>query len=71
MTHHVPTTPPPATHDLKAAYAWREGMVPRADGTLNNAPAWNGWALVEAYLAGYQAAVAALTPPPVTEWAGE
>lgn len=47
-------TPPPTTYDLKAAYDWRDAMVERADGLVNGTPAWNGWALVEAYMAGWQ-----------------
>jgi hypothetical protein len=63
-----PDTPPPTTYDRKAAYDCAAWMVPRADGYLNARPVWHGWALVEAYMAGY---AAGRQPEPETEYAGE
>ncbi len=35
-----------------AAYDLVDKMVAQASGNLNGGPAWNGWALREAFLAG-------------------
>lgn len=38
--------------DLIKATHYRDSMCNKADGRLNWAPVWYGWALVEAYLTG-------------------
>jgi hypothetical protein len=49
-----------ADHDqelLHQAHRYVESVVPTADATAHwNSPAWHGWALREAFLAGYRAA---------------
>jgi hypothetical protein len=44
---------PPAVPFDQAAHAFRDAMLPRADGHLAGVyPFWHGWALVEAFEAG-------------------
>lgn len=48
-----PTDPAAPNHpDVQAAYAYVDGVVAKADLQVGNAPAWFGWALREAFLAG-------------------
>lgn len=46
----------PPIHLLKAADAFRSTLMDRVDARAHGmAPLWHGWAIVEAYIAGYQA----------------
>lgn len=48
--------------DLVAANAFRDTLVPRADGFANgNAPLWHGWAVFDAFLAGLDHARQSIT----------
>lgn len=38
--------------DLNAGDAFRQSLIPRADGHSSRAPMWFGWALMDAFLAG-------------------
>jgi hypothetical protein len=38
--------------ELEAANAFRDTMIPRADGKMGPAPYWYGWAVFDAFLAG-------------------
>ena len=42
--------------NIKAASDYRDSVLDKADGTMNGYPAWHGWVIVEAYLAGLKAA---------------
>lgn len=44
------------TDTMRDAYIKVNDFVARADGFISGAPYWFGWALREAYLAGYKAA---------------
>lgn len=46
----------------RMAHQFREAMVPRADLHSGHWPAWHGWVIVEAYLAGYSAAQKGAAP---------
>ena len=37
---------------MKAAYAYVDAMVPRADVQMPDGPAWYGWAIRQAFLDG-------------------
>jgi len=51
--------------DIDAGNAFRDTLVPRADRGDSFSPAWSGWALMEAFLAG--AAHARLAALPARE----
>ena len=40
---------------LDKSWNFRETMVARADGHAGHAPWWYGWAIIHAFMAGYQA----------------
>jgi hypothetical protein len=41
--------------DIIAGDKFRDTMIPKADGTLHGGPAWCGWVIMDAYLAGVKA----------------
>jgi hypothetical protein len=47
--------------DLEAANAFRDTLVPQADGYRAHAPLWHGWAVFDAFLAGMDHARQGLT----------
>jgi hypothetical protein len=38
--------------ELQAGNAFRDTLIPHADGERSGAPVWHGWAIMDAFLAG-------------------
>lgn len=52
----------PAIELLEAGNAFRDALIPRADGYAGHAPLWHGWAIMDAFIAGSKYAPPASNP---------
>lgn len=59
--------PAPETEPIDHAHAHVETMVAKADGFHGPAPWWYGWAIRDAFMAGWRAALSGERPDPPKE----
>jgi hypothetical protein len=54
MSDKPKTAEMPPIEEILAGNAFRDTMVPKADGHVLKCPIWHGWVIMDAFLAGIQ-----------------